>query len=199
MGPLVIPLLAGLFATGGAIAQNRANKAAARRAQAFEKEQTDTAVQRRVKDLQLAGLNPALAYEGSAQSASGTMVGQQDPMGEGISNARAAAEAASSLKYQQAQTALMKEQAFNQQFQRANIMANTVLQGEQARATSQASIFQAAQQPSTLRNAAAQALLAEYQLPGARASAAFNSTLGRYAPAANFLLGSAKTARSLFK
>lgn len=73
-------VIAGVASLAGSAYQAHENRQAARQAQEFSKQETDTSIARRTLDLKNAGLNPMLAYMGSgsvggAQSAAGVYAG----------------------------------------------------------------------------------------------------------------------------
>ncbi len=70
--------------------QNRMQRDEARRAEAFSERMASTQVQRRVADLEAAGLNPALAYDGAASAPSGVQAQIGNELGNVVSSAQQA-------------------------------------------------------------------------------------------------------------
>nr|UXQ88013.1 MAG: DNA pilot protein [Microvirus sp.] len=103
------PLAAGLAIAGGSLVGgmmgNRASAKEASRNRHFQEEMSDTAHQREVKDLRLAGLNPILSAGGKgASTPGGSMAAQKDPLTPGISSAISAYQSKATLDNTQANT-----------------------------------------------------------------------------------------------
>lgn len=101
---------------------NAANAAMAREQMAFQKEQSETEYQRKVADLKAAGLNPALAYGGSGNSAQSGAMATIEPetrnTGQTLANAVTA--------YQQFQTSSAQAQLLREQTNVAQAQAKAI-------------------------------------------------------------------------
>lgn len=78
--------------------QNQAQRAEARRAEAFAERMSSTAVQRSKADFEAAGFNPALAYGSSASSPGGVQAQVGNELGGAVSSAQQAAMNRSQLE-----------------------------------------------------------------------------------------------------
>ncbi len=92
-------LAAGGAALIGGLFGNRAKRKESERDRSFQERMSSTSWQRGVKDMEAAGLNPALAYRsGGASSPSGAMAQQDDVVSPAVSSAMAAKRLKADLK-----------------------------------------------------------------------------------------------------
>lgn len=108
MGVVGAGLLTGLLSSQGQKDANETNLQLGREQMGFQREMSNTAYQRAVKDMQAAGINPMLAANvGGATTPSGAMPQVQNRVGAGVASAgqaMSAMQAAQSIDQSKAQT-----------------------------------------------------------------------------------------------
>lgn len=172
MDPVTGTLLMGGLGGIGQWMTNRDNTRASREQMRFQERMSSTAAQRAVRDYQMAGLNPALAYDRPASSPGGASAVMGNVVGEGVASAQEARRISSELKLQSAQTNLVGHQDQAAQVA-ARIATNTEDEATKTARFNLQKERELKQLEVTLRKA---------MVPGAEADAQFAKRLGEGGP-----------------
>jgi len=113
--------IAGSMSMSGTHSQNKANRRMAREQMAFQERMSNTSYQRARRDMEAAGLNPALMYSAhGASTPSGAMATQENALGRGVSSAMEAVSKSNESK-------LARAEVENKKAQNENIREQTQL------------------------------------------------------------------------
>ncbi len=108
-GAAIGGLAAGLGSFLGQSDANAANMKIAKTQMAFQERMSNPAVQRRMEDMRLAGINPLLAGMHEASSPAGATATMQNALGQGVTSAMQAAQLANTIKKTKAEVANIEE------------------------------------------------------------------------------------------
>lgn len=199
MLPLLAAGIGALANLGGGLMQNSANAREAQKNRDFQMEMSNTAVQRRVKDLQSAGLNPALAYEQQASQPSGAQAVMGNPVGDAAVSAASNARNAQDMSNSKLTADLIKAQSAKTKIDAATSMAQGDKATEETRAVAQQRVIDLSMQPQRQQALQLQNLLTAASLPGAQAKAKLDSRLGETGAALPLIFNSMKTVLPFYR
>lgn len=178
----LVPIILGVLGAGagvaGAAITNKQNRRMVQNQMDFQERMSSTAAQRSVEDYTRAGLNPALAYDRTASSPGGASTTLDNVVQAGVSNARDYQMLRMAMQQNKAELKLKEAQTNAAMGANERDTAAAQLSHRQAIEQARMTAFQADLEPSLKRYQAAQALLSEYDIPGKRNTAAFESKLG---------------------
>lgn len=175
-------LVPALLSTAGTIFTNRGNRNIAQQQEHFQERMSSTSAQRAVEDYRKAGLNPALAYDRGASTPGGASTTLGDPMSAGVNSAQTAKALQQSMEIARHQSeadfALKREQAGAARS--ANVLGSSqaALADIQTQELKRVNDFNFKMQPHMRLQMIAQSLKEQYEVPGQKNTADFETKLG---------------------